>query len=203
MTITQRVVKDLRDWGIPVYTRWNWRTTVPHTYQWRRVFRRHKLIPKQPVDTIWQHITVTKSTGTTPESFKADMRTLEKIGNDRFGSGVSYNFVVDMQTGEVGIGQSLDAAGTHTLNDKNVKTPGGQNLSYNQNYVSLAIACLGMPGAQLSNKAKASIVAILRALQKEKALTKSFDYLPHSWVAPKDCPTDNVRNAMHEIQSRV
>jgi hypothetical protein len=57
-----------------------------------------------------------------------------RIGMERFGSGVSYNFLVHMQTGEVAVGQPLDAKGTHTLNEKRV--PG---YSYDQNLVARAI----------------------------------------------------------------
>ena len=190
-SITDRVIKNARAKGVTIYTRRQWGSTSLATYQWRRINRKHKLLPGKPVDTVWQHITVTSDTGRTPASFKADMRTLERIGNARFQSGVSYNWCLDAVTGEIGLGQSLDAAGTHTLNDKDI--PG---YSYNQNYVSIAVSVIGMPGAKLSEKAGNALINLIKAHIEEGAVTTTFDYNPHSLVAWKDCPTDNIRNVM-------
>lgn len=197
-TITQRVIDNARARGVTIYTRSQWGSLLLPVYQWRRKYRKHSLLPGKPVDTVWQHITVTYDTGSGKASFKEDMRTLERIGNGRFGSGVSYNWCVDATTGEVGLGQSLDAAGTHTLNDKNI--PG---YSFNQNYVSLAIAIIGMPGAVLSQRAGNAIVQLIKAHIDEGAVTEGFDYNPHRMVAWKDCPTNNVVAVMPGIRRAV
>jgi hypothetical protein len=194
MSVTSRVVRNARRRGVTVYTRKQWMPKRPKelaVYQWRRINRRHSLLPKQPVDTVVQHITVTRDTG----DFKADLRTVHDIGKARFGSGISYNFVVDMNSGKVGLGQSLDAAGTHTLNEKNLP-----RFSFNQNYVAIAIAVLGMPGDELSHAAKLSITRLLAALIDEKAVRNGFDYMPHSAFAAKDCPCDSTRNAMPHMK---
>jgi hypothetical protein len=122
------------------------------------------------------------------------MRTLHRIGMERFQSGVSYNFAVHMHSGWVGGGQALDAKGTHTINDKDI--PG---YSHDQNAVSHAIAFIGMPGDVPSDKAVQAYATLTASLIRQGALTKGHDFNPHSMVAFKDCPTDAVRAVMPEI----
>lgn len=165
------------------------------TYWLRRVTRKHKLLPKKPADTLVAHITVTRDDGPSVADFKADMREVERIGWERFQSGVSYNFCIDFKTGQVGIGQALDAKGTHTINDKDV--PG---FSYDQNAVALAISFIGMPGDKLTSLAISKTAKLIATLIDCKALTPTFDFVPHSLFAYKDCPTDNVRENMELIK---
>lgn len=186
MTITQRVVRNARRRGVVVLSRRQWGSRLPHVYAWRRIFRR----AKQPADTIVQHITVTTPSG----DFKADARTVESIGQARFGSGVSYNFLVDMRTGHVAVGQPLDAKGTHTLNDKGIA-----GYSFDQNLVARAIAVIGQPGTHLSRNAERAIANLIAAMMDEGAVTKDPDYDPHSKFAWKDCPCDATRNRMPAI----
>lgn len=190
MSITTRVIKRARKNGCKVYTRKGWLCINVAVYQWRRKFRKHNLLPNQAADTLWCHITVTN-----PEGIRKDMRTLHRIGMDRFGSGVSYNFGIDMTTGAIGLGQSLDAAGTHTLNSKGVA-----GYSYNQNYVSLAIAFIGNVGMKPSKEAIKSFARLQAALVEEGALTPGHDFVPHRLVEYKECPTDNVVDVMDEIR---
>jgi hypothetical protein len=157
----------------------------------RRILKRHA---KFPSDTLVHHITVTRDDGPTPLDFKNDMLELERIGYDRFGSGISYNVAIDMSTGEVGVGMPLDAKGTHTINNK--KVPG---FSFDQNLVALAICSVGMPGEQLTEKSKTAIAKVIATLMDIGALTSGCDYVPHSMFAYKDCPTDAVRDHMEEI----
>lgn len=187
-TITQRVVKNARRRGVVVLSRSQWGSKLPHVYAWRRIFRK----AKQPADTIVQHITVTTPSG----DFKADARTVESIGQARFGSGVSYNWLVDMKTGHVAVGQPLDAKGTHTLNDKGIA-----GYSYDQNLVARAIAVIGMPGTPLSDAAELAIARLIAAMMDEGAVTKNPDYDPHSKFAWKDCPCDATRDRMYWILS--
>ena len=187
-TITQRVVRNARRRGVVVLSRRQWGSKLPHVYAWRRIFRR----AKQPADTVVQHITVTTPSG----DFKQDARLVESIGQARFGSGVSYNWLVDMRTGHVAVGQPLDAKGTHTLNDKGV--PG---YSFDQNLVARAIAVIGQPGTPLSNKAERVISLLIAAMIDEGAVTRGFDYDPHSKFAFKDCPCDATRNRMGAIRA--
>jgi hypothetical protein len=185
-TITQRVVRNARRRGVTVYSRREWGSKHPGVYAWRRIFRR----AKTPADTVVQHITVTNPSS----NFKADCRVVESIGQSRFAAGVSYNWLVDMRTGEVAVGQPLDAKGTHTLNDKNIA-----GYSHDQNLVARAIAVVGMPGTPLSSDAKLAITRLIAAMIDEGAVTKSPDYDPHSKFAFKDCPCDPTRNQMADI----
>jgi hypothetical protein len=189
-TVTTKVVREARKLGCVVYNHRQWGSKHRLVYAWRRKFRPHKLLPKNPVDTIWQHITVTWRTG----DFKADVREVERIGWERFDTGVSYNFLVDMRTGEIAVGMPLDAKGAHTLNDKEVR-----GFSYNQNYVSVAIAVIGMPGHQLHEVAKLAITRLIAAMMIQGVVTRDPDYVPHSLVAYKDCPCDPTRNEMGDI----
>lgn len=189
-TVTQRVVRNARARGCTVLTHKQWDARHIPTYAFRRKFVKHSLLPKQPVDTIWQHISVTRRTG----NFKADVRMVEDIGWKRFLVGFSYNFAVDMLTGKIAVGQPLDAKGAHTLNDKTV--PG---YSYNQNKVSVAIVVIGMPGDQLSPEAKLAITRLIAAMIDEGVSTPDPDYNPHSMVAYKDCPCEPTRREMPDI----
>lgn len=186
-TITQKVTKNARRRGVTIYSKTQWRSRCLHIYAWRRMFKKHDRLP---ADTLWQHITVTTPT----KDFKADVRAVEAIGYSRFKTGCSYNWLVDMATGEVAQGQPLDAKGAHTLNDK--KVPG---LSHDQNAVSLAIAVIGMPDTPLSHAAKLAISRLIAAHIEEGALTFNHDYYPHSLVAWKDCPCENTRREMPDI----
>ncbi len=195
-TITQRVARNARARGLTVLNREQWGSREAATYATRRRTRPHKLLPDQPVDTVWQHITVTRPSS----SFETDCRVVEKIGKDRFGVGVSYNFMVNMADGRIGVGQPLDAKGAHTLNDKGVNTPAGEPLSHDQNAVSIAIAVIGMPETRLSDAAELAIATLIAAAIDEGAVTPGFDYLPHSHVAAKDCPCDSTRDKMPAIR---
>ena len=197
-TITTRVVRNARKKGVVVIRpRAYWSVSIA-TYAWRRRFRRHSLLPGRPADTLWMHITVTRDTGRTRYSFKKDAFTLEGIGNSRFGTGMSYNAAWDMQTGDIAMGQPFDAAGAHTINDKNI--PG---YSKNQNYVSVAIAAIGMPGAKPTARALRKLILFIQAMVEEEVLTEDFDFNPHSLVAWKDCPTDAIREVMPQIEAEV
>lgn len=195
-TITQDVVRAARARGLTVLTRDQWGAVHEDVYAWRRENKPHALLPGRPVDTMWQHITVTLDHGPLTGDFKADVRTIERIGYDRFRSGISYTWVVDMRTGMIAQGMPLDAKGTHTVNAKGIA-----GFSYDQNAVALSIAVLGMPSDRLSSVAENAIAQLLAAHIDAGVLTRTFDYVPHSLVAAKDCPCDATRNRMDEIRA--
>lgn len=186
--INQRFISSLRRKGLTVRTRRQWGNKSP-VYQIRRKTKPHNAFPS---DTVVQHITVTHDY----LDVKKSMRLLHTIGMQRFGSGVSYNIAISMKTGRIGIGMPLDAKGTHTVNYKAV--PG---FSYDQNKVALAIAFIGQPGDKLDERAIHSCSEVIKSLMEVGALTRGHDYVPHSIFAAKDCPTDEVRNHMEEIDS--
>lgn len=190
-----RIRRYLRRRGIKVYTRRQWGTQHADVYKWRRL---NRPVSADPADTNVQHITVTFDSGVFVGDFKKDMQTVERIGFQRFGSGVSYNYVVDMKTGEIGEGMPLDAKGTHTINDKNL--PG---FSKDQNDKARATAVLGMPDTPLSLAGERSLLLLMKAEVKFKALTPGFDYMPHSAFTAKDCPCDPTRKQMTFLRSLV
>ena len=194
-TINQRVINRARSkYGLRIYTRSQWGSRYASVYETRR--RTKPAL--QPADTVWQHITVTLDHGDLTGDFFADVRTVERIGYERFKTGCSYNWIVDMVTGDIAEGQPLDAKGSHTVNDKGVP-----NFSRDQNYAGRAIAVLGMPDDELSPKAARSIAGLMAAMMDEKAITTHFDYMPHSHVAEKDCPCDSTRNQMRAIKAKA
>ena len=196
LTPTTRVVQNLRKRGVTVYTHAQWGSTSSATYAARKARTRAggygRFVAK--ADTVVQHITVTTPSG----DVKADARVVERIGNERFGCGVSYNWLVDMKTGEVCVGQPLDSKGVHTINDKGIK-----GWSKDQNLVARAIAVIGQPSTPLSDKAQDSITAILSAMVDEGQITAGFDYKPHSFFAWKDCPCAPTRDRMPAIRKAV
>ncbi len=195
-SVTAQAVHDMRSEGLSVFTRKQWGTTLEDLYQGRRREKPHSLLPNMPVDTVWQHITVTHPSG----DFKADCRTVERIGMERFGTGCSYNLMVDMTYGLVGIGQPFDAKGAHTINEK----PREQwKFSRDQNAVSLGIVVIGMPDTHLSSTAEHTLATILSTLIKSGIVTRGFDYVPHSLVAAKDCPCDSTRDRMGRIRIKA
>lgn len=194
MSITTRVVRRARrKYGVKVYHHKAWGSKARGVYAQRR---KHRPVNVLKADTLVQHITVTLDTGPLAGDFHRDMQTVERIGLERFGSGVSYNFVVDMQTGEVAVGMPLDAKGTHTVNDKRMA-----QFSYDQNHAARAIAVLGVENDKLSPKAERAIAGLIAAMVDEGALTDGFDYMPHSFFAWKDCPCDATRNRMAAIRA--
>lgn len=198
MGINRRVLKAARHHGVPILSRRQWKSQHKAVYLWRTVNRRHYLLPKEPSDTLVQHITVTRDDGPKIRDFRADMREVEDIGHSRFGSGFSYNFGWDMQTGMIGVGQPLQAAGTHTINEKGV--PG---YSENQNYVAIAISAIGMPGDKPTEQAIDHLVRFIGVLIVQGVLTEHFDYVPHSLFAAKDCPTEPIRAIMPKVRIRA
>jgi hypothetical protein len=196
MSITTKVVRRAREKGVKVLTRRQWGSTHALLYQKRRAWTRAGVWGRfrYMADTVVQHITVTTPSG----SFAQDCRTVEAIGYARFKSGVSYNFLVDMTTGEIGVGQPLDSKGAHTVNDKFVT-----GYSHDQNLAARAIAVIGQPDTPLGDLAAKSIELLLEAMVEEGAITATFDYDPHSRFAWKDCPCDPTRDQMAAIRRGV
>jgi len=182
------VVERLQDMGFPVMNRRMWGSVRESLYT-----RRLQTHPAQkPARYGFGHITVTKDTG----NFPADMRTLERIGFERFGTGISYTWVIDNDTGMIGEGHPLGAKGSHTVNKKNV--PG---FPYDLNRYGHGIALLGMPGIRPSMKFQLSFAAILRATWDEGWMTNDSPLYPHFKFAYKDCPTVPVAQTLPVIRA--
>lgn len=199
-----RVARNLRRRGLKVVGRKK-ALIFSSVYRQRRTTRPHHIIwngdrdrSDDRVDTIWAHITVTRANEV---SMGSCMRTLHRIGMERFNSGISYNFLIHHRTGEIGLGQHLDAKGTHTI----VHRDDLPDFSTDQNAVSLAIAFIGMPGMQVTKAAWEAYEYIIAALVEEGYLTTHFDNVPHSFAVDgtsfaKDCPTSIVRNQLPDLK---
>jgi hypothetical protein len=208
-TPTMKVVREGRLMGLTVLDRKQWGSEpdgrpwplAPNTrdvYSWRRAHREHHLIrpgrSSRPADTGVQHITVTLDHGNLTGDFRRDVQTVERIGFERFGSGISYNSVTDMSTGMIAVGMPIDAKGTHTVNA--LAKPG---FSYDQNAVALGFAMLGMCNNGLGDKAIEAQGKWLAAHARCGYLTKGFDYLGHRYFANKGCPCDETVSKMDDI----
>lgn len=178
------VVRRLRAGGYRVRTRNQWGSKQAQVYGYRLRAKPVDL----PVDHMFAHITVTDEDG------DAGARQVERIGMDRFGSGVSYNWLVDHETHTIFEGQPLMAKGAHTVNDK--KVPG---YPENLNYFGHAVAFMAKPGDPFCDECEELFAAIMAASKLEDVVRDEAVYLPHSKFAAKDCPTDVVRDALPRI----
>jgi len=186
MSTEDRVIRTLRNAGFTVLTRKQWGSKFLAGYQTRRVTRRFV----GPADYAFAHISVTVA-GNDP---KAAARTIEQIGLERFGTGWSYNWGLHLPSKTILVGQPMDAAGAHTLNDKNVA-----GFPENLNYWGHAIAWIGNVGDQWTQWAENAAAAILAAERRHGAMKRPQQMFPHSKFAWKDCPTDPYRNAIPRI----
>lgn len=181
------VIRRLRAGGYKVKTRRQWGSQCAPVYAYRL---RSKPVDF-PVSHMFAHITVTSKNG------DEGAREVEQIGLDRFGSGVSYNWLVDHQTHTIYEGMPLAAKGTHTVNNKEV--PGFPVPPESLNYIGHAVAFMAMPGDVFCNKCAELFAAIMAAEKIEDVLRDGAHYLPHSKFAAKDCPTDAVRDKLPQI----
>lgn len=182
----KRIIRELRRAGFTVLNRKQWGSRHRPLYQWRRI---HRHFPGR-AKAFFAHVTVTSRTG----NFAADVRLVERIGFDRFRTGISYNYAVDQVTGAIAIGMPHDAAGSHTLNDKDV--PG---FPFNLNYYGHGIAWVGNVGDRPSQRCKDAFSAIIAAEKKQRAARRDARILPHSRFAFKECPLTVMTNALPAI----
>lgn len=194
-TLTRRVVRRGRRNGIVVHTRVKWGSRYKQVYTKRVKTHPHTLLPKRPTDTVVAHISVTNRTGYTKAKFFADVRTVERIGMERFKSGISYNILWCPRRGHIALGQPFASKGTHTVNVK--KLPG---FSYDQNAMAIAICMVGPVGIKPTKRALRRLAKFLAILEREKVITGTYDFVPHSSFAAKDCPTDSFRNKLPELR---
>ena len=182
----KRIIRELRRAGFTVLSRKQWGSRHRPRYQWRRI---HRHFPGRGKD-FFAHVTVTNRT----KNFAADVRLVEQIGWERFRTGISYNYAVDQVTGEIAIGMPHDAAGAHTLNDKDVS-----GFPSNLNYYGHAIAWIGDVGDRPSQRCKDAFSAIIAAEKKHNASQRGARIFPHSKFAWKECPLTVMTNALPDI----
>ena len=148
---------------------------------------------KVPADFGFVHITVTNDHG------DEGMRVVERIGKERFGTGCSYNWVVDHETDHtIYVGQPLRAKGAHTVNDKGVK-----GFPYNLNYFGHAVAFMGNVDDEVCDECVDTIAAIFAAEKLEDVLRIGDNIFPHRKFAAKSCPGDKLNARMRDISDAV
>lgn len=184
------VVARLQEAGFEVLTRKEWGTQHEALYQSRRKSRPCQL----PVEHFFAHVTVTPDSGEFTGDFKKDVRLVESIGFQRFGTGISYTWIVDQRSGLIAQGHPLDAKGAHTLNDKNIS-----GFPFDLNAEGHAIAWIAVPGDRPSQACRDSYSAIIAAEKEEGAAQREAKIYPHSKFAAKDCPLESLRRHLPDI----
>lgn len=150
-----------------------------------------------PAVGFFLHVSVTIDNGDRPGTEHGDMRTIERIGQERFGIGFPYNAAA-FDTGRLYEGQPLTRRGAHTVNDKN--TPGytqSSSGSLNPWYRALVLpqTCPDdVTDAQIDSAARWAAAQIRAGLAVPGA-----SWSGHRDVAWKDCPCDNGYSRLPEL----
>lgn len=182
-------IQRLRRGGYKIRTKEQWGSKQLPLYGWRL---RTKPVDF-PVDYGFVHISVTHTHG------DEGMRDIEEIGVDRFGTGVSYNWVIDHKTDHtIYIGQPLAAKGAHTVNDKNVK-----GFPNNLNYFGHAVAFMGDVNDTVCDECVDTIAAIFASEKLEGVMRIGDNIYPHRKFAAKSCPGDKLYDRMRDISDLV
>lgn len=151
-----------------------------------------------PVEGFVLHIAVTGDTGNTRASEHANLRTIESIGQQRFGIGMSYNAVI-FDTGRLYEGQPLTRRGAHTVDDKNIgyKSTGS---SRSMNFWWRAIV---LPQQEADDVTDAQVHQIAKwaAAQMRAGYAKRNPiWIGHRDVAFKACPGNTGYARLGEIR---
>jgi len=154
----------------------------------------------EPVEGFFLHISVTIDHGDLTGSEHADMRTIERIGNERFGGiGFPYNAAV-FDTGRLYEGQPLTRRGAHTVNDENQpgfrETGSGGSLNYWYRAIVLPqMVTDDVTDAQVHQIAKWAAAQIRAGYAKRTATWNG-----HRDVSAKSCPGDIGYRRLPEIR---
>lgn len=128
-----------------------------------------------PCSEAWLHHTVTKHLAVTasPTEERAQMRSVEAIGQSRFGSGFSYNLAI-FPSGRVYVGCGVSRVGTHT---------GGRNTK------ALGIVLVGdLDKNDVSPQMRAALVGVLRDAKRLGWLPKPALNGGHRDLKQTACP---------------
>lgn len=175
------VIARLKAAGFEAYTRAEWGTARPAAYA--RRLTTHPM-PSGPARYHFLHITVTADTDTKLEGF-AGMRKVESYGLSTPPM-VSYQMVVTNE-GRAFEGQSYDAKGTHTVNDKDV-----QGFPHDLNRYGHACAIMQNVGDEVTAAQARLVAAVFAAAELEGHVAKGAPIYPHRKFANKDCPGDKA-----------
>jgi hypothetical protein len=148
-----------------------------------------------PVEGFVLHVSVTNRTN----DEHADMRTIERIGEQRFGIGCSYNAAV-FQSGNLYEAQPLTRRGAHTVDDKNVgyKSTGSTR---SMNYWWRAIVLPPQPEDKVTDAQVDQIARWAAAQIRAGYAKRDAQWIGHRDVAWKACPGDAGYNRLSEIRT--
>lgn len=150
----------------------------------------------RPARYLFLHIAVIGAPGRTATSERVAMRTIETIGQARFGIGASYNAAA-CQSGRLYELQPLTRRGTHTVNDKvNPALPEGS-----LNGLARALVLPQNVGDEVTD---AQIDAAARwgaALRLSGEANRSARWYGHRDVTAKDCPGQRAYDRLAGLRS--
>lgn len=130
-------------------------------------------------------VTTTLPATATVDQERAQMRTIEATGQQRFGTGISYNVVI-FPSGRAYQGVSFNRRGTH---DAGENTP------------TRAICFAGDYSTHQPTDAQIATAAAIVAEGRGKWWTTTAPVTPHSDHYATDCPGNNVRTRLPEIRA--
>lgn len=152
-----------------------------------------------PVEGFVLHISVTLDHGDLTGDEHRDMRTIEAIGQQRFGIGMSYNAAV-FDTGRLYEGQPLTRRGAHTVDDKNVGYKStGSSRSMNFWWRAIVLPQLekdDVTDAQVHQSARWAAAQIRAGYARRDA-----KWIGHRDVAWKACPGNTGYARLGEIRN--
>lgn len=173
--------------GLDIITREAWGAAQDYTSD-RRV--------DSPAAGFFLHISVTIDHGDLTGNEHADLRTIERIGQQRFGIGFPYNAAA-FDTGRLYEGQPLSRRGAHTVNDKGVARYGAEGTSLNYAYRAL---CLPQMEADDVTDVQVDAAARWAAAQIRAGLARrGARWDLHRTVAWKACPGDAGAARLDEL----
>jgi hypothetical protein len=173
----------LRAQGLQFTTREQWGAT--HNYAARPAVT-------IPTRYLFWHIAVIADPNDLVGTERERMRALERIGNQRFKSGISYGWAV-FDTGRQYEGARLDRKGTHTVNDKEL-------AGYPSNLNYYGISCV-LPQVEADEVTDAQLDGTARfgAATRRARLTTATEWYPHQKFANKACPGRRAMARLAEL----
>lgn len=152
-------------------------------------------VVEEPVKWFFLHISVTIDGGDLTGDEHDDMRTIERIGQERFEIGFPYNAAI-FDTGRLYEGQPLTRRGAHTVNDKGIT-----GFPKSLNYAGRAI-CLPQMVSDDVTDAQVDMAARWAAAQIRSGMARTdATWYGHRDFAWKACPGDAGYGRLPEIRA--
>jgi hypothetical protein len=186
------VISRLRAAGVECYTRAEWGSPRQADGSYARRRTTHPM-PPGLARYHFLHITVTADTDL-PEDGKAAARQVESFGLSTPPM-VSYQDLVTNE-GRYFEGQSYGVKGTHTVNDRGLRT-----YPHDLNLFGYATAIMQNVGDEVTDEQVRLIAMIAAARELEGLVARGAPILPHRMFAFKSCPGDRAMARIEEIRN--